>query len=86
MRYPPPELLYRDAAIIEYYVSNPDIPITFIANKFSVSVSTVDRAKDKYFPNIFGKIVSFKSDIDSQRAIDQEIMYDKIYKGEPILV
>lgn len=87
MRHTPPkELLARDAAIIEYCVCNPDLPTTFIADRFGVHITTLSRIMDKYFSCVFGDIVTFKSDIDSQKAIDQEIMYDKIYNVEPNLV
>lgn len=87
MRHTPPkELLKRNAEIIECCVCNPNIPTTFIADKFRVSIATISYVMDKYFSCVFGEIITFQSDIDSQKAIDQEIMYNKIYNGEPITV
>lgn len=74
------------AAIIEYCVCNPNVPTTYIADRFGVHIVTVSRAMDKYFSCVFGEMIVLESDINSDRAKDQEIMYNKIYNGQPVHV
>lgn len=80
------EVLERDALIIEQYVCYPHISLIKIAASFDVMPSIASAAVSKYLSKKGEFILCIESGINSQHAIDQEIMYDKIYNGEPILV